>query len=201
VAAGAPRAAPDDRVDAGRVLYLSGADGHAFGVLEGQAPGDRMGQALANAGVGDDGIRRLVVGLPGHHAAEQQGTGTVLVVAPAQGSILLRIDGPAGSHAFGAVVAAGADFDGDGHPDFVAADPRADVEGRPGAGLVQVLSGSDGRLLFTASGDAADGLGSAVAFPGDLNGDGRADLLLGAPLHDVLTVPDVGAALAFADLP
>jgi hypothetical protein len=201
VAAGAPRAHPSDREEAGRVIYLSGVDAHQLRTLDGQQPGDHLGQALANAGDLDGGgAPDLIVGMPGRRAAATGGTGAILVVAPASGTPLLQIDGPAGSHSFGAVVSGGADFNGDGHPDFLAADPRADVEGRSGAGLVQLFSGLDVRLLLTAAGSAFDGLGSAVAFAGDLNGDGRADVILGAPFHDVLAVPDVGAALAFADV-
>jgi FG-GAP repeat/FG-GAP-like repeat len=202
LAVGAPEAHPGDRENAGRVLYLSGADTHFLGVLEGQSPGDRLGQALASAGdLNGDGTLKLIVGMPGHRTASHDGTGAILIVAPAQSRTLLQIDGPRGSQEFGAVVAGGGDFNGDGRPDFLVADPRADVDGRLGAGLVQLFSGADGHVLFTAAGDAADGLGSAVAFAGDLNGDGRADVVLGAPLYGVLGVPEVGAALAYADLP
>lgn len=201
LAVGAPAAHPGDREGAGRVLYLSGVDTHLLGVLEGASPGDRLGQALASAGdLNGDGTLKLIVGMPGHRSAAHDGTGAILIAVPAQNRAVLQIDGPPGSQAFGAVVAGGGDFDGDGRPDFLAADPRADVEGRSGAGLVQLFSGADNRLLFTAAGSAADGLGSAVAFAGDLNGDGRADVMLGAPLHDVLAVPEVGAAVAYADL-
>ena len=76
-------------------------------------------------------------------------------------------------------------MDGDGTPDIAVASPNFDAGGLEDRfeGLVQVFSGADGSeiLRFTGSEDGSIGsrLASAVASVGDLNGDGRADLLVG----------------------
>jgi hypothetical protein len=83
---------------------------------------------------------------------------------------------------FGVVAPAG-DIDHDGLPDLIVGAPlHDDAVAGSDAGRVLVLAGSDGHVLLTLPGTAAGQLfGSAVAGIGDVNGDGTADLLVGAP--------------------
>ena len=83
------------------------------------------------------------------------------------------------------------DINGDGYGDIIAGAPTADL-GATDAGRAYVWLGSpaggthslhDAALIF--DGEAAgDNAGSRVAGPGDLDGDGRADLLIGAPYSE-----------------
>src|SRR4051794_21171686 len=87
------------------------------------------------------------------------------------------------------------DFNGDGHPDYAISDPAVSVSpdvgngrvfvilGR-GAGSTQVLEslGSNG---FMITGEGSAHLGTSIAAAGDVNGDGKADLLVGAPFTKV----------------
>lgn len=71
------------------------------------------------------------------------------------------------------------DLDGDGIDDLLVGSPAAVVQGMPHAGAVLVLSGATGDLLYLLEGTAADeSLGRQVHCPGDLDGDGVADLLV-----------------------
>ncbi|GAA3018625.1 hypothetical protein [Streptosporangium longisporum] len=87
------------------------------------------------------------------------------------------------------------DFDGDGVDDVAVGDPFADHPGGlAGAGAVHVLSGreKDGRTLAAPRPGAGDGFGWSVRLA-ELDADGCADLLIGAPYTDVEGVKDAGA--------
>lgn len=78
------------------------------------------------------------------------------------------------------------DLDGDGQPDIVVAKSGFPIFGsnEPGQHVVKAYSGLDGHALFTwtdTGPEDATGFGRKVAPLGDLNGDGRGDLILGAP--------------------
>ena len=83
----------------------------------------------------------------------------------------------------GGTLTAIADVNGDGVPDLVSTDEAAGRE--PGddeaVGRVSVLSGRNGKLLWTRRGEErGDGLGAAVAPAGDVDHDGTQDIAVGA---------------------
>lgn len=54
-----------------------------------------------------------------------------------------------------------------------------------GQGLAQIIYGGDGStVLFSRRGNIGSGYGSSLASLGDSNGDGRTDLIVGAPFND-----------------
>ncbi len=71
------------------------------------------------------------------------------------------------------------DVDLDGFDDVVVASPNADVPGTVDAGVVRIYSGKTGGILSAIWGDFAfQHLGTTIANAGDVNKDGREDLLL-----------------------
>ena len=120
---------------------------------------------------------------------------TTPLEASALGPAGYRIQGRATRSYLGYAVTGAGDLNHDGHADLVLGEPQCVPNTSPcDGGLVYVLYGksdSDGVDLsqpldgvhgFRIAGPVGpNGLGTAVAAPGDVNGDGRDDLLLGAP--------------------
>jgi hypothetical protein len=79
-----------------------------------------------------------------------------------------------------------ADVDGDGVREVVTSAPS--FGGAPGAahapGKVYVYSGKSGKLLWSATGQADEDLGTGLEGAGDVNRDGVADVVAGAPGKD-----------------
>ncbi|MFE6399832.1 FG-GAP and VCBS repeat-containing protein [Streptomyces alboflavus] len=97
---------------------------------------------------------------------------------------------------------AGGDVNGDGYDDLITGNPRAGK-----GGSVSVRLGADSKLgapvTYTqdtagvpGADEAGDGFGAAVA-AGDVTGDGRADVAVGAPGEQVGTVPGTGSVTLF----
>ena len=152
-------------------------------VLEGEQAGDYAGFSVAGPGDVDlDGVPDLLVGARGADAVYLvSGAGSqVLAEAP-------RLVGEVASWAGVAVDGAG-DTDGDGWPDLVVG-ARNDDLGGDDAGAAYLVRGPVGSGLLrdhvTLLGEGpGDNAGIAVAGPGDLDGDGLADLAVGARNHD-----------------
>ncbi len=89
--------------------------------------------------------------------------------------------GSEGGDAFGWAIAAGHDFNGDGTPDVAIGAPCAWVGSSIRAGRVRVYSGKNDKLLLSLAGSSPEEkLGSALAWLPDLDGDKKAELVIGS---------------------
>jgi len=183
-------------VDAGavRILFL-GPNGVVVderdvtldGVL---APYDHFGQCVASLGDLDgDGVPELAVGSPGYdYQGWMSGAGAVY-------TLFLEADGSLRQHqriatmtsngyAFGWALASVGDWNGDGIADLAV--------GAPGWGQVWVLlmneSGGFQSYWPVKSWTTLDMLGASITSLGDLDGDGRQDLAVGAPNVDEVRI-------------
>lgn len=139
----------------------------------GETAGEEFGWIARGLGdVDGDGVTDIVVSAPGNPPYGST-RGAVYVYSGKSGKLLWKHIGEPGS-LLGTGLESAGDVDGDGIADVVA--------GAPGANLVVVLSGRDGHELYRVRGDSVDvDLGTAVAGVGDVDGDGRADFVAGAP--------------------
>ena len=130
--------------------------------------------------VDGDGVADRALGRPRAQTETRRG-GCVLVVSGADGRTLYELWGRSAGERFGWSVCGLGDVDHDGCQDFAVGAPLADENGA-NSGSVYVFSGRDGRVLLALHGEAPDEqFGHAVAGVGDADGDGTADLVIGAP--------------------
>jgi hypothetical protein len=203
-------------------LALASLDGSNGLRIDGPAAGTRVGTAVA--GVGDvNGDARPDLLLGGSSASFGGGsfnTGAAYVVfgrgtaftasldlAVLDGSIGFELRGVAGEDFTGEAVAGAGDTNGDGVSDLLVGAFGADPLGRSFAGSTYLVLGRRTpfpALLLLASLDGSDGMridgvagslsGRSIAGAGDTNGDGRADVLIGAAGLDVGSEADAGGA-------
>jgi hypothetical protein len=168
--------APRSPTGRGKVYVFSGADGKVLLTLTGEADGDGFGSAVA--GDADRGQPLLVVGAPG---AGPRTTGRAYVYKSLSTTPAFTIDSDETGAALGAMfVAIAGDTDGDEVPDVYASDFPNRAKG-PSTGRVYVHSGKTGARLLTLTGETAgEGFGTSASHAGDVDGDGHADLAVGA---------------------
>jgi hypothetical protein len=189
-------------------------------VMNGIDFADRAGFSVSDAGdVNGDGLNDLIVGA---YAAEYNnftsageaylvfgktdGTPVELrEVAAGNGGFI--IEGTSAFDKLGNAVSSAGDLNGDGFDDLMIAAFEGDVTDSSNAGEIYIIFGktettpvnvadiSVGNGGFSINGiNAFDKAGTSVKNVGDVNGDGVADIIVGAPGVDVGTQLDAGAA-------
>jgi len=180
---GAYYASPGGLEHAGSAYVYSGVDGSLIYQKDGVGPYagyyDLLGYSVASAGdVNKDGKADFIVGARGAAG----GIGSAFVYSGSNGSLLYQNDGNDSNRYFGYSVAAAGDVNGDGYSDFLIGTPYATLGGLSDVGSVYVYSGADGSVLYQKYGEhLADFFGYSVSSAGDLDGDGKADFIIGAP--------------------
>ena len=169
-------------------VFYGGAAPNAVADLtvSGAALGDLLGSAVAGVGdVNGDGYADWAVSEPNSDAVGVD-AGRVLVLfggAVPNAVADLVIAGAAAGERFGVDVAGAGDVNADGYADWLVGASSASMD----AGRAALYLGGavpDAQPDLTMAGTLGERLGDVVAGAGDVNGDGYADWLVGAPDND-----------------
>jgi len=180
----------------GAATVFSGRDGSILHELS-SSPGYAFGFSVSGAGdVNHDGFADVSVG---DHAADQQtelweSRGSASVFSGRDGAILYSLRGASPGAMFGFSVSGAGDVNLDGHADLIVG-ARYDDSASSRSGSATVFSGVDRSVLYVFRGsDSPDEIldsfhgdlqgmafGLSVGAAGDVDADGIADLIVGAP--------------------
>ncbi|MCM2506084.1 integrin alpha, partial [Aureimonas altamirensis] len=177
------------------------ANGYGGFVLNGECTTDFAGASVSSVGdFNGDGLGDLIVGAPNNDATGSDagrayliygrtGTGAINLSSVAAGSGGFALAGEAAGNNLGGTVSAAGDVNGDGLADIVLGTSGYNTNtgrvyvifGRTGgaAPVLSAIAAGSGGFVVNGEGTATY-FGGSVAGAGDVNGDGLADIVVGA---------------------
>jgi hypothetical protein len=160
--------------------------------LRGEQALDWAGSAVAAGDLNDDGLADVVVGAYRHDGNNIQSGAAYVFFSPISGrgqlsGADLKLLGSAEQEHAGISLSVVGDHDGDGAVDLlIGADRAGDDHGGAyllaGPFVAGATALSDFRAVILGP-EQGDRLATSAAAAGDVDGDGTADILLGAPQH------------------
>jgi hypothetical protein len=177
-----------------------GNPGTAGALIQSDQAGAGLGGRVAGAGdVNGDGYADVIVGAEGYDAGQSdEGAAWVFlgsasgIVGTTPGTASAQLESNQAASFFGGTVAGAGDVNGDGYADVIVGAELYDAPSlSEGAAFIflgsasGVASGNPATAATQLESDQALAeLGGSVAGAGDVNGDGYADVIVGASLYD-----------------
>ncbi len=197
--------------DGGRAFVFSGSSTGPSPIpawtADGGLPGAWFGYSVASAGdVNGDGYADVIIGarLYENPQVDEGRAYVYLGSSEGLGAVPAWTAEPDQDRAaFGSSVASAGDVNGDGYDDVIVGAPDFDSTSGTDEGRAFLYLGSAAGPSVLADWSAGSGLyssayGFSVASAGDVNGDGYADIIVGAPLYDNAGFPDAGRAYVYS---
>ena len=201
-------------------LALGSLNGSNGFVLNGEAVNDQSGHSVSAAGdINADGLDDLIIGTRFSSRAylvfgSDTPFSSVIEPSSLDGSNGFVLISPSEGDGFGRAVAAAGDINADGIDDLLVGAERGSGDGGLNGRAYVIFGASDGfpSLFDVSTIDGTDGYvwlgavqgdqaGSSVAALGDFNGDGLADLTIGAPGADTNGDRSGSTYVLFSQLP
>ncbi len=180
----------------GAVLLFSGGSGAIHCTMT-DPDGASLHGSLADIGdVTGDGISEVAAGAPGDAPG-----GSVAVFSGAGCTFVRKLTDPEGvsGDSLGIAVIGFLDVTGDGVPEVVAGAYLDDTEHGTDTGSVLLFSGASGALVWKTDAEIAGGsyLGFSLDRIADLDADGMAEVVAGAPRDDLIA-SDAGSVVVLS---
>jgi FG-GAP-like repeat len=175
------------------MLYAPGAELEERWRMEAPAE-SRLGWQIVplDAVRTDSIVDHFAVSAPGRAKGRKEDAGAVYSVSSVDGVVEWMVEGKKKSFYFGYALRWASDWDGDGVRDLLVGSPH------PKKGLVYLLSGSTGQVLWKLRAPAGARLFGLSVLEQDLDGDGTPDVVVGAPGSDGSAGKETGAIFGFS---
>ncbi|MCI2285236.1 hypothetical protein L3081_19970 [Colwellia sp. MSW7] len=184
--------------NSGSVTIFSGATGEELYRFYGEFPEDNLGRSVSDLGdVNNDGFADVIVGSQRQNMLMETSIGVATIYSGADGSVLHRLYSGSSFDGFAESVSALGDVNSDGFADVIVGAPQDNTHDTY-SGSAMIFSGATGEVLHSFYGeDNGDEFGRAVSDAGDVNNDGFADVIVGAPQNDT-NGRNAGSAIIFS---
>ena len=193
-------------------LGANGTPANADWTAEGDQDGASFGYSVATAGdVNGDGYSDVIVGAHCYNNGQTEegrafvwfGSASGLGANGTPANAAWTAEGDQDGAVFGTCVATAGDVNGDGYSDVIVGAPDYN-NGQTDEGRAFVYHGSASGLSalpnWTAESNQANAhFGGSVATAGDVNGDGYADVIVGAPDYDYGQTDEGGAFVYYGN--
>ncbi len=184
--------------DAGSVYIYSGMDGTLLKQYLGLNPSDYLGVCVGVADIDGNGAYDILLGAHGTDPSGILDAGSVYMYSDVTGSLTMVIQGTESQQSLGRRLANAGDINGDGADDVIIGAHGTTHAGQWGAGSAFVYTGT-GTLIRQFDGSAGEQyLGMSVDGAGDVDGDGTADVIIGAVGDSSQGLYAAGSALIYS---